>query len=309
MAREAPLFSVVIPTQGRPSVRDAVASVLEQSEPSFELIVVTDGDSGSTDHELADMSDSRIRMLSQPATGVCAARNLGVAHAVAPWVAFLDDDDRARPDWLATWAANLDVDVVTLTANLTYHDSTGTREVSCRLDPADTSADASYLLAGGFAVQRDLYLAVGGYDERLRYYENFELGLRLCDRLATGTAGRASHVDHAIGDIHVEAAPQRIDRYGSARGEAAALILERHAQRFAGKPGSDTGFLRILSRSKRLGRDRRGAVNAAFTACRHDWRDPKNWKVLAAAALPRLERPTKRILRAFARYRSHGGAS
>lgn len=295
MAQEAPLFSVIIPTQGRASVRGAVDSVLAQSEQSFEVIVVTDGDAGLADPYLSGVSDARIRRTSQPSSGVCAARNLGVAHATGTWVTFLDDDDTARPEWLATWASAIEADTAVVTANLAFHEAGVTREVSCELDPSNQTVGASRLLAAGFAVKRELFLAVGGYDQRLRHSENLELGLRLCDHLSR-THSPVSHVQRVVADLMVERSRTRIMRYGTAPGEAAALLLDRHAARFARDRGAKVSFLRILSRSRRLQGDRRGALQAAWEALALDRRDSKNWKVAAAALVSGLERPVLRAL-------------
>lgn len=296
MAQEAPLFSVIIPTQGRASVRDAVDSVLAQSEPSFEVIVVTDGDAGLADPCLSGVSDSRVLRASQPSSGVCAARNLGVAHATGTWITFLDDDDTARPEWLATWASAIEADTAVVTARLAFHEAGVTREVSCELDPANETVGASRLLAAGFAVKRELFLAVGGYDERLRHSENLELGLRLCDHLSGTRQNSVRHVQRVVADLMVERSRSRIARYGTAPGEAAALLLDRHAARFARDRGAKVAFLRILSRSRRLQGDRSGALDAAWEALALNPKDSKNWKVAAAALIPGVERPVLRAL-------------
>ena len=101
------LYSVVIPTHRRPEqVRDAVDSVMAQSDPRFELLVVCDGDDPETQAALLPfLSDRRIHIIKQTHAGVSTARNTGIAAARGTWIAFLDDDDRWHPEKLARQAA------------------------------------------------------------------------------------------------------------------------------------------------------------------------------------------------------------
>ena len=99
-----PHFSVVIPVyNGGATIGSALASVIGQTDNDFEIIVVDDG---SVDDSLAVMlniaaSDTRIRVVSQANAGVASARNLGVNLARGELIAFLDADDRWRPEKLA----------------------------------------------------------------------------------------------------------------------------------------------------------------------------------------------------------------
>lgn len=90
-----PLFSVIIPTHGRQSMLDvAVASVLDQTCDSFELIVIDD----ASPEPARATDDPRIRLLRQAENqGQAAALNLGIRTAKGKYVAFLDDDDSWSP--------------------------------------------------------------------------------------------------------------------------------------------------------------------------------------------------------------------
>jgi glycosyltransferase involved in cell wall biosynthesis len=85
--------SIIMPCyNAEPYLREAVDSVLGQSYPNVELIVVDDG---STDRslDLLRAYGDRIKLLSQPNQGPYPARNHGLAHASGEYVAFLDADD------------------------------------------------------------------------------------------------------------------------------------------------------------------------------------------------------------------------
>ena len=292
MAAPDPTFSVVIPTHGRRrSLREAVGSVLAQTHTDFELFVVADGDVEHARDALADLDDPRLQVLGQAPLGVAAARNHGLRLAAAPWVTFLDDDDRARPEWLSAWAAlaGPDSQVVTGTVGWT---GAGTRaDTPCGLDPSDPTMAAATLLAGGFAARADLLRAVGGYDESLRASENHDLGLRLCDHLAaTGVAGGIAHSSKPTVDVHVEPSTPRASRYGSARRDAALAFLDRHRTRLAEDPSHLANLLRIISHWERTSGSPSAARSAAWRATKVEPRNPANARALLLALVPALAR-------------------
>jgi glycosyltransferase involved in cell wall biosynthesis len=76
-----------------------VQSVLDQTFPDFEIIVVIDGDDPETVAALGKIDDKRLRWISHTQKcGAGVARDTGVKAATGEWVAFLDDDD----EWLPT---------------------------------------------------------------------------------------------------------------------------------------------------------------------------------------------------------------
>jgi glycosyltransferase involved in cell wall biosynthesis len=95
--------AVVIPTRDRwPLLRTAVASALAQEDVEAQVVVVDDGSVDETAGELEALDDPRVLVLRHDRPeGVSAARNLGLSHTSATWVAFLDDDDLWAPGHLA----------------------------------------------------------------------------------------------------------------------------------------------------------------------------------------------------------------
>jgi hypothetical protein len=90
------LVSVVIPTTGRASVADAVGSVLSQTYPYTEVIVVYDGPDG--EFSLEAPIDPRVKIVATGARGGSGpARTLGTRLATGKYLALLDDDDAWTP--------------------------------------------------------------------------------------------------------------------------------------------------------------------------------------------------------------------
>ena len=102
MPATPPLFSVVIPAyKAAAFISQTLHSVYMQTETDLEIIVVNDGSPDNTEEVLLKETDPRLRIITQPNGGECAARNRGVREARGTYVAFLDSDDAWLPDHLA----------------------------------------------------------------------------------------------------------------------------------------------------------------------------------------------------------------
>ncbi len=90
-------ISVVIPTYNRADgVVAALGSVLAQTQPPDEVIIIDDGSTDNTSERLAFYRE-RIHYVCQPNRGPASARNAGVQHSSGELVAFLDSDDLWLP--------------------------------------------------------------------------------------------------------------------------------------------------------------------------------------------------------------------
>jgi hypothetical protein len=100
--------SVVLPTRNRkPLLERAVASVLAQSYPNWELVIVDDGSTDDTEAFLATfVGDERFRTLRMDHGGPAAARNTALGAATGEIIVYLDDDNLMHPGWLkaVVWA-------------------------------------------------------------------------------------------------------------------------------------------------------------------------------------------------------------
>lgn len=183
----------MIPTFDRAGlVSRAIDSVLAQTWPASEILVVDDGSTDDTAAVVARYGD-RLRYLWQPNAGVSAARNAGVRAARHELIAFLDSDDVWLPEKLEQQVPTMaDPDVIVSFTNRTWSSRTDAdrfAEVgfacngeSCvLLDPGAvvTQPAGSPLIASCCIYRRSALLQVGGYDERLREFEDLRLDFRL----------------------------------------------------------------------------------------------------------------------------------
>jgi len=97
-----PLISVIIPTYNHVHfLAKALRSVIDQTYPCWEAVVVDNHSQDNTDELIKDLNEPRIRLLKIHNNGVIAAsRNLGIRDAKGEWIGFLDSDDCWYPNKL-----------------------------------------------------------------------------------------------------------------------------------------------------------------------------------------------------------------
>lgn len=93
------LVSVIIPCYKQAHyLREAIESVLKQTYPDFEIIVVNDGSPDNTSEVASEYSE--VKLVCQNNQGLSAARNAGLRHSRGEFIVFLDADDRFLPEAL-----------------------------------------------------------------------------------------------------------------------------------------------------------------------------------------------------------------
>lgn len=100
------LYSIIVPVyNAETTLHRCIDSILAQTEPNFELILVNDGSkdsSASIIDEYASL-DKRIKVLHKVNGGVSSARNLGLSIIRGKYVTFIDSDDFVSPDYLSSF--------------------------------------------------------------------------------------------------------------------------------------------------------------------------------------------------------------
>lgn len=141
---QSPRISVVIPVfNGERFLGEAIRSVLSQTLPPYEVLVIDDG---STDGSasLAESFGPPVRVIRQDNRGEAAARNRGIECAKGDWVAFLDCDDVWKPEKLALQSTFLGQGIDCVHTNFFYFGVTeGTVDVA--QVPAETRYSPGYV--------------------------------------------------------------------------------------------------------------------------------------------------------------------
>lgn len=179
---EACKVSVIMPTYNRGGmIGTAIESVLAQTHPSWELLIVDDGSSDNTFDVVGSFAaDSRIRIFRQHHRGVSAARNTGLANAEGDWIFYLDSDNRWAPDFLRSMVVYLKhVGRRCGYSAIAVQDDDGA-VAGYRGEPFDWNEciKGNYVDLNAFCHDRTLYQLNGPFDESLRRMVDWDLILR-----------------------------------------------------------------------------------------------------------------------------------
>jgi glycosyltransferase involved in cell wall biosynthesis len=163
------VISCVIPVyNGERFLAEALDSVLEQTRPPEEVIVVDDGSTDGTP-EVAARYAGRVTCLRQDNAGHEVARNRGVASSRGDLIAFLDADDLWHPEKLAKQAArfeaNPDLDVSTTLIRNFWMPELRDEELALRDHPL--SRDLPGYMPSALAVRRTAFDRFGLFDGTL----------------------------------------------------------------------------------------------------------------------------------------------
>ena len=275
----APLVSVVtIVLNGARFLDEAIASVVAQTHPAWELLVVDDGSSDASveiARRWATVKPDRIRTLAHPHgenRGMSASRNLGIAHSRGTFIAFLDADDIYLPEKLERQVEVLRRNpraAMVFGPSLHWYSWTGRAEdvghdVPRRLggaaetlvEPpllvrrylerrADTPATCSVL------VRRETIDAVGGFVSTFRdLHEDqvffYKVALRFPIYLESSSWDRYRRHPDALCEVRIREGTHRDDyRPTPARG-AFLWWLEQHLA----QSGADGQLLRLVARER-----------------------------------------------------------
>ena len=190
-----PFVSVIIPTYNRAhTVSETIDSVLQQTYPNVEVIVIDDGSKDNT-QEILRGYGTRIRNIRQDNAGQMVARNRGIREARGEIISFLDSDDLWLPHCLERHVRLLrkaPAEVPCSLANGWLHFSDGRKMTSFQnshlvssteeglcLNMPDILATRFVMFCQFIAIRREALDKAQGFDEDLKFMEDYALPLRL----------------------------------------------------------------------------------------------------------------------------------
>jgi len=181
--------SAIIPTYDRPQhLAGAIDSVLAQTYPDIEVVVVDDGSETPYAQEtVAEYPDSVRCLVHEGNRGLSAARNTGINAAEGEYVAFLDDDDRWEPTKIERQVAALDgsPEAALATCPLAAVDPDGT-VLRCEGSKPDGDLSDAILVRNVVGspsrvlVRADCFETIAPFDESLPTKQDWDLYIRLC---------------------------------------------------------------------------------------------------------------------------------
>ncbi len=189
-------ISAIIPAyNAAATIERAIRSVLAQTRPADEIIVIDDGSRDQTS-EVVRTFGNKVRLIQQINSGGATARNTGIKKARFDWIAFLDADDEWLPEKLTrqTALAKRNPDLAWMTGN--YFRSVASKN---RTEPFISPAEAMQVTHGrdvmenyfhGYVqrvggctitmmIRKDVLMTVGGFREEMRRGHDEDLWWRI----------------------------------------------------------------------------------------------------------------------------------
>jgi glycosyltransferase involved in cell wall biosynthesis len=183
-----PLITVLMPARNAARfIPFSIESVLAQTLPDFELLIINDASSDDTEHEISRQNDARIRLLTNPVRlGLVKTLNRGIQEARGKYIARLDADDLSYPSRFAEQVNVLESDSnVGLVSTWTEVIDENDRTLSFgmwRLSPEAIYYVLHFrqcLTHSSAMFRTELVRGLGGYSEAAVKTEDFDLWYRL----------------------------------------------------------------------------------------------------------------------------------
>lgn len=221
---EADVSCIVPVFQGERYLGEAIASILAQTSPPLEVVVVDDG-SHDRSVAIAESFGDPVRVVRQPHRGVSAARNAGIRAARGTLLAFLDADDLFLPEKLALQCARLAVRPE-LELSAAYTRNFWSPEL-----PADSRDHDPKMIEpwprhiSTWVVRPRLFARVGGFDEAMPLSQDVDWHMR---------AERMGVISETLPDVltHRRLHTGNVTRHARAQCRAAVLhSLREHLAR------------------------------------------------------------------------------
>ena len=259
-------FSIIVPTFNRPvEVAGLLESLCRLSYPhdGFEVIIVDDGGDARLDSLVAPFRDRlSISLLRQTNQGPGRARNFGATVAAGQWLAFTDDDCRPDADWLIALEAALTKQPMSLVGGRTINFLTSNLYSEASQFIVDLvyafyneRPDAArFFASNNFAMSRDLFESIGGFDPR--FFRSAAEDRDLCDRWLHAGRPMACAAGAIIGHGHALTL-RSFCRQHFTYGRGALRYQRQRRRRGSGTMSRDMGFhLRLPAMAWRAMRGR-----------------------------------------------------
>lgn len=181
-------ISVIVPAFNREkTIKRCIDSIVNQTIPPFEVIVVDDGSVDKTVEILENIACSYLRVIKQNHKGAQAARNLGIMNAKGNYIAFLDSDDEWCPQMVEKATAYLlRAGEDSVIYSNCYVCSNGKKKL-WKLPDCGNNAYPFLLLHQGPTIsmlaKKEVFLKIGLLDEDVVAYQEWDTAIRLAEKV------------------------------------------------------------------------------------------------------------------------------
>ena len=183
-------LTIVIPYFNREQFLPRTFRSLERSTRRAARLIFVDNGSQDGSRALCEDFARRhpeqdILLLSESRSGAAIARNTGLAEVKTPWTYFFDSDDELSPRFIEQMAQTLkehaeqNFDVIAFRTVMVHPDGSMTQRQSMFNESATDQILMSQLVTQNLFVRTDFLRRIGGWNEQLREWDDWELGIRV----------------------------------------------------------------------------------------------------------------------------------
>lgn len=181
-------LSVLLPTfNSSEYVGQAIKSILNQTFSEFEFLIIDDGSTDNTEEIVKSFNDDRIVYVKKKNSGLASTLNFGLQMAAFDWIARMDSDDICEATRLDKQIKQLvQLNQISCTWCTYFKDNKVLYTVETPIESKELKkklAIHSYICHSSVIYNRNFILANGGYNEEIKVFEDYELWLRLKDKI------------------------------------------------------------------------------------------------------------------------------
>jgi glycosyltransferase involved in cell wall biosynthesis len=198
-----PLVSVYIPTKNRQALlATSIDSILQQTYPNVEILVVDDGSTDNTFEFLTYLANKHSNLLifrNEVSKGACAARNIAIKQANGEFVTGLDDDDVFLPNRIECLVSAYNDKYAFVCSSMYWDYGKKKRIIDAKEGQITLAQQLSYNEATSqVLVKKERVLSIGGFDEKFVACQDYDLWTRLL--IKYGAAFRIAAPSYIIND-------------------------------------------------------------------------------------------------------------
>jgi glycosyltransferase involved in cell wall biosynthesis len=300
---ESMSITVLIPAYNASRfLRETIESVLAQTLPADEVLVIDDGSTDDT-AAIAASFGPPVRVITTPNQKLAATRNFGVKHAKYEWIAFIDADDLWLSNKLELQMAELarhpDADLCYSGRILLIQEGETTTRLGkvIEVPPADKIREALYVnttfLSSSVVIRRSTFLDIGGNDVNCKWVEDWDTWLRLLHAGVKFAAVQEPLVQYRV---H----PQSVSHNALPSLAEAKEVFSRHvlprlpaSTRWIAHQRSQSGQEAAAAYTMREAGDRGYLPMMLRSILRYPFNEPHRYKGLLYMIYTRLRKPPK----------------
>ena len=178
-------ISVITPLYNKEHfIKETIVSVINQTFHDWEMVIINDGSTDSSLNIAQSIHDDRVKVYSQDNQGVSIARNRGIELAKGKYIAFLDADDKWKPNYLET--------MITLAEKhpdysvfCSAHNEHFIRELPSLAIIKDHCKYPYIYWTGCMFIKKEVFEIIGGFREGIQLGEDRDMWLRIACKYDT----------------------------------------------------------------------------------------------------------------------------